>query len=126
MALEAYRQALEIQSENGVLLLRCGEALLALGLASEALPYLESAAEAEPNSASVLATLGKALLDLARFAESRTVLSRALASSSEEQRRMQIHYQLARASQKIGDAEAAREHLREFSVLRSKLTASDK
>ena len=35
---------------------------------------------------------------------------------------MKVHYQLARVSRKLGDAEAAREHLREFSALRDKLT----
>ena len=125
-ALDAYRRALEVRAASGTLLLRCGEALLALGLASEALPYLESAAATEPALAGVDAALGKALLDLERFAQAQTVLARALEGSSDQQRRMRIHYQLARASRKLGDVEAEREHLREFSVLRAKLTAEDK
>ena len=37
-----------------------------------------------------------------------------------------LHYQLARVSRELGEVEAAREHLQEFSTLRAKLTASDR
>ena len=125
VAFDAYRRALEIQTDNSALQLRCGEALLALGLASEALPHLESAAGADPAPPNALEALGKALLDLARFAEAGTALSRALEASVDEQRRMKIHYQLARVNRKLGEVETARKHLQEFSTLRSKLTAND-
>ena len=126
VALDAYRRALEIQTDNGALHLRCGEALLALGLAGEALPHLESAASADPALPATLEALGKALLDLERFGEAGTVLARALEASVDEQRRMKIHYQLARVSRKLGEAEKARQHLQEFSTLRARLTANDK
>ncbi len=125
-AADAYRRALEIQTDNGDLHLRCGEALLALGLAHEALPHLGAAAEADPAPPAALAALGKALVDVQRFPEARAALSRALAGSGDEQRRMMLHYQLARVSRELGEVEAAREHLQEFSTLRAKLTASDR
>ena len=125
-AVDAYRRALEIRTGNGTLHLRCGEALLALGLADQALPHLETAARADPASPVVLGALGKALLDLERFGEAHQALSRALADSRDEQKRMEIHYQLARASRKLGDVEAAQEHLQEFRTLRARLTAADK
>ena len=125
-AVDAYRRALAIQSDNGALHLRCGEALLALGLADEALPHLEAAAAAETPPPATSEALGKALLDLERFEEARLALEKALEGSLGEQRRMKVHYQLARVSRKLGDAEAAREHLRDFSTLRARLTAGDK
>lgn len=125
-AVDAYRRALEVQPGNGALHLRCGEALLALGLAGEALPHLDAAAAADAPPAAALEALGKALLDLERFAEARAALARALDGSAEEQQRMKLHYQLARISRKLGDAAAAREHLQEFTDLRAKLTAGDK
>ncbi len=125
-AVDAYQRALAIQSDNGALHLRCGEAFLALGLADEALPHLEFAAAADPPPPAALEALGKALLDLERFMEAREALARALDGSAGEQRRMKIHYQLARVSRKLGDSQAAREHLREFTALRAKLTAGDK
>ncbi len=125
-AADAYRRALEIQTDNGALHLRCGEALLALGLAHEALPHLEAAAGANPAPPAALAALGKALVDVQRYPGARAALARALAASGDEQQRMMIHYQLARVSRKLGEVEAARKHLQEFSTLRAKLTASDK
>ena len=126
-AVEAYRRALAIRSDNGALHLRCGEALLALGLAAEALPHLESAvAGDDPPPPAALEALGKALLDLERFLEARAALAMALDSPVEEQRRMKIHYQLARISRKLEDSEATREHLQKFTALRAKLTAGDK
>ena len=125
-AVDAYRRALEIQTENVALHFRCGEALLALGLADQALPHLETAARADPAPPAALAVLGKALLDLERFAEARTILSQALANSRDEQRRMETHYQLARVSRKLGEVEVERKHLQEFRTLRAKLTASEK
>ena len=125
-AVDAYRRALEIQTGNGALHLRCGESLLALGLADQALPHLETAARADPVSPVALGALGKALLDLERFDEAQRALSQALAEARDEQKKMEIHYQLARASRKLGDAEAAQAHLREFRTLRAKLTATDK
>ena len=125
-AVDAYRRALEVQPDNGALHLRCGEALLALGLADEALPHLESAAAADTPPAAAAEALGKALLDLGRFEEARAALTRALEGGLGEEQRMKVHYQLARVSRKLGDAEAARQHLREFSALRAQLTAGDK
>ncbi len=125
-ALDAYQRALQIQADNGALHLRCGEALLALGLADQALPYLETAAGADPAPPAALGALGKALLDLERFHEAREALSQALAALRDEQKRMELHYQLARASRRLGEDEAAREHLQEFRTLRAKLTAGDK
>ena len=125
VALEAYRRALQVQPDNRALQLRCGEVLLSLGLAEEALPYLESATSgASPPAA--LEALGQALLDLGRFDEARAALAQALEGPLGEQRRMKLHYQLARVSRKIGDADAEREHLREFSALRERLTADEK
>ena len=124
-AVDAYRRALEIQPGNGALHLRCGEALLGLGLAGEALPHLESAAAADSSPAAAEA-MGKALLDLERFEEARAALASVLESPLGEQRRMKLHYQLARISRKLGDDDAAREHLREFGALRARLTAADK
>ena len=124
-ALNAYRRALEIRPEDATLHLRCGEALLALGLADEALPHLESASAADPPPAA-LEALGKALLDLGRFVEARAALATALDGAVGEQRRMKIHYQMARVSRRLGDAEAAREHLQEFTALRARLTAGDR
>ena len=125
-AVDAYRRALEIQPYNQDLHLRCGEALLALGLADEALPHLQSATDGDTAPLAALEALGKALLDLERFEEARTALLKTLGVQLGEQRRMKVHYQLARVSRKLGNAEAAREHLREFSALRDKLTAGDK
>ena len=126
-AVEAYRRALAIRSEDGALHLRCGEALLALGLAAEALPHLESAvAGDDPAPPAALEAFGKALLDLERFLEARAALALALDGPVGEQRRMKIHYQLARISRKLGDSEATRQHLQEFTALRAKLTAGDK
>ena len=125
-AVDAYRRALEIRTGNGALHLRCGEALLALGLADQALPHLEAAAGVDPEAPVVLGALGKALLDLERFEEAQQALSQALADSRDEQKRMEIHYQLARASRKLGAVEAAQEHLQEFRALRARLTAGDK
>ncbi len=124
-AVNAYQRALAIQPANETLHLRCGEALLALGLASEALPHLESAVAADSSAPAALEALGKALLDLGRFVEARITLAKALDVSAGAQRRMKLHYQLARISRELGDGEAAREHLREFSVLRDELTAGD-
>ncbi len=125
-ALEAYRQVLETQAGNGTLHLRCGEALLALGRAEEALPHLELAAGPESAPPAALAAFGKALLDLGRFAEARTILRRALAGGDGEEDRMRLHYQLARTSRKLGDVEAEGAHLKEFRTLRARLTSGDR
>ena len=125
-AADAYLRALERQPGNVVLRLRYGEALLDLGLAEEALTHLEIAAGSHRSPPAAVEALGKALLDLGQFEEARDALSRALAGSADEQRRMKVHYQLARVSRKLGEVDAARRHLQEFGVLRAKLTASDK
>ena len=125
-ALDAYLRALEGQPDNRILHLRCGESLLALGLAEEALPHLELVAVADPAPPGASEALGKALIDLGRFEDARETLSQTLKSSADEQKRMKTHYQLARVSRKLGDFEASREHLREFGILRAKLTANDK
>ena len=125
-ALEAYRRALAIRADDAALHLRCGEALLALGLAEEAIPHLETAAEAEPSPPAALETLGKALVDLDRYADAREALSGALSRAGDDQGRMKLHYQLARVSRKLGEVEAERVHLREFAALRAQLTADEK
>ena len=125
-AADAYRRALERHPGDGALHLRYGEALLALGLADQALPHLELAAGADPEPPAAAEALGKALLDLGRFEGARDALSRALQAATDEQMQMKAHYQLARVSRKLGDTEAAQRHLHEFGVLRTKLTASDK
>ena len=124
-AADAYLRALETGVGDAALRLRCGEALLALGLASEALPHLEAAARAAPPQAEALAALGKALLDLERLPEARGFLLRALGGSSDDVR-MRVHYQLSQAERRLGDAAAAQEHLREFAALRARLTSGDR
>ena len=106
--------------------LRCGEALLKLGLPDESLPHLESAVSADPPLPSALEALGQALLDLERFGEAKAALETALGNALGEQQRMKIHYQLARVSRKLGDTSAERRHLQEFGALRAKIVADDK
>ena len=125
-ALDAYRKALALNPEDATLHLRCGRALLDLGLAVEALPHLQAAVGTDSPSPEALEVLGMALADLQRYEEARHPLSRALAAADGDERRMKLHYQLARVSRKLGEVDAERSHLREFSTLRARLTSDEK
>lgn len=125
-AADAYQQALTTQPADGAVLLKLAQSLLALGLAHEALPHLEAAVAAERAPPAAREALAKACLDLGHFARAREELALALEAAGDEQRKMKIHYQLARASGKVGDLQAERRHLQAFADLRAKLTAGDK
>ena len=126
VAAAAYRQALEVDSENPALRLGYGQALVQLGRSEEALPHLMGAADSTPRPAGALAALGKAQLDLDRLTDAEVTLHKALALAADQQERMRIHYQLALVYRKQGAAESANEHLREFEELRKKLTVDER
>ena len=125
-AAKAYRDGLEVEPEDPTVQLRYGLSLMQLGHSSEALPYLERAAKAEPPPDGASMALGKAQLDLNQLAQAETTFRQALTLAAGDQERMRVHYQLALLYQKQGEKDSAREHFRHFSGLRDRLTDDEK
>ncbi|HEX4952140.1 MAG TPA: tetratricopeptide repeat protein [Thermoanaerobaculia bacterium] len=107
-AIGAFRRACDDAEVQPACWLELGRACLLVGELQEAEKVFRSALELDPGSAPALEGLGQIALARDRPAEAVVFLERALALVPEANR---VHYPLAQAYRKIGDAPAAEAHL---------------
>ncbi|MFB3902823.1 MAG: tetratricopeptide repeat protein [Acidobacteriota bacterium] len=93
-----------------------GEIFLAQEKADEALPFLLKAVRKEPDFLPAHASLGRTYLALGQPAKAIPHLERALPSDSDGN----LHYQLARACQTMGDTTGARAALQKYQEIQRK------
>jgi predicted Zn-dependent protease len=104
----------ELQAElarsphHGAANLRMGQLVLARNQAGGALPYLERAATAMPDSAETRRELGKALRDSGRMAEAKSQWEALAAMRPDDD---QVHYLLGNLYRQTGDEVRARREL---------------
>ncbi len=107
-AIQAFRRACDSPDVQPACWLELGRATLLVGELTEAEKVFRSALELDPGSAPALEGLGQVALARDRPAEAVVFLERALSLVPEATR---LHYPLAQAYRKIGDAPAAEAHL---------------
>jgi predicted Zn-dependent protease len=96
-----------------------GDTLLSQQQAERALPYLEKAVALDPNLLPARSALARALLAAGRGPDAIPHLSAALPADKDGS----LHFQLARAYQAAGDAEAARRTMAAYQAIRKKMAA---
>jgi tetratricopeptide (TPR) repeat protein len=116
-AMAEFRKELEANPQDLLSNLRLGMGLLESRQAEAALPFLEVASHAEPALADAFHYLGRAQLATDRPEEAVASLRRALSLVTgppyDEVQRGSIHYNLALALRRAGDAEQAAVHFAE-------------
>jgi tetratricopeptide (TPR) repeat protein len=96
-----------------------GDSLLRLEKPDEGLPELQTAVKLDPKLLPARASLGLALIRLDKPAEAIPHLSAALEIDEDGS----LHYQLARAYQRSGNADLAKETMRKYQELRRQVEA---
>ncbi|WP_169927481.1 sigma 54-interacting transcriptional regulator [Labilithrix luteola] len=91
---------------------RTAERLLAMGEASDAQRWCESAAALRPGDPEVSLLMGRALMQLGDVVASRVALGKALASADSDELRARISADLAEVSYLAGDRALAKEYAR--------------
>jgi predicted Zn-dependent protease len=99
-----------------------GDLYLARQLAPEAVPFLGKAVAADPRVLEVRASLPRALLQAVRPAEALPHVNAALPLDTDGS----LHFQLARAYQSAGQAEAAKEAMARYQSIRSKMNEQER
>lgn len=106
-ALEHFGRALEGRENEGILRFRVGETLVALGRLDEGGQMLEAAFASSPTEPAIVAALGELALQQDQPERAVDLLTQVLEVVPAANR---LHYPLALAYRKLGDAEAARRH----------------
>ncbi len=96
-----------------------GEMLLRSEQPDRALPWLETAARLNPAMVPAHASLGLAYMRLNRDADAVPHLKAALATDDDGS----LHFQLARALQRVGDAEGSRDMMAKYSAIQRRSEA---
>ena len=130
-AIAEFQQELRLAPNDPATNLRLGIALVEARRDAAALPALEIAVRTEPPPPEALYYLGRCQLALDRAAGAVTSFRRALeletASPRIDNGRMRsVHYQLALALQKTGEADEAAAHFAEAERFSAKLTATER
>lgn len=94
-----------------------GDLYLAQQMAAEAVPFLERAAKANPNVLEVRASLARALLQAGQPAAALPHATAALPTDADGS----LHFQLARAYQAAGQADAAKAAMAKYQAIQAKL-----
>lgn len=113
-AIREFEREVRLAPEDPAANLYLGLALMMTRQYAEALPHLEAATQWTPPIASAYHFLGRCLIELDRPAEAAVALRRSLEiaerAKADTEARRNIHYQLALALRKLGEADqAARE-----------------
>ncbi len=98
-----------------------GDLFLAQQLAEQAIPFLEKAVKADPLLLPAQASLARALLQAGRAAEALPHVTAALPIDTDGS----LHFQLARAYQSSGQAEAAKTAMAKYQEIRTRSRKQD-
>ncbi|GAB4220236.1 MAG: hypothetical protein Kow001_01230 [Acidobacteriota bacterium] len=115
-------ELLKTEPDSGRLNFLAGDSLLYQQQVEAAIPYLLKAVKSAPDLLGAHSALGRAYMTLGEAAKAIPHLKRALQTDEDGS----LHYQLARAYQRTGQMDAARETMAKYQEIRQQLEAEER
>ncbi len=115
-------ELLKTDPDSGRLHFLAGDSLLYQQQVEAAIPYLEKAVKLAPDLLGAHSALGRAYMTLGEAAKAIPHLRRALAADEDGS----LHYQLARAYQRTGQLDDARETMAQYQKIKQQLEAEER